>query len=1173
MVSTRQAVAAILRSARSARVTGTAATLCLLATSLTVAPHAFAQQAPASNDQSSALEEITVTGSRIKRTTDYTTATPTTVTDATQMENLGVVNLGQMLEMTPSNVSQFTPQTSGNSAFYTGAYISDLRGLNGFFSGGRTLTMIDGNRVIATNTQDTFDLNFIPQILVQRLDTVTGGASAAYGSGAESGVVNVILDHQLEGGKLNADEYDTHYNDAKDKHVAAAYGHGLFNNRLHFVVAGEYESQDPASCQHSGRTWCNSDIGAYTNNKQIGTTLLFGIFPVPAYESVIGRGLTNNTSPTGVLSPNTYFNASSFSLSNLGQSTMQAAPDGQSLTAFQTNNPGFPASAPGGVPFVSAVGGSLPGGSGEPVNLYDNLTSATTRSLFSAMLTGKITDNIDANLDLNWGKVEAFNPGSELYGGTLAWNNPYLPAGIETSLPSAYQTLGGPVNQGYSVSSDLTSQVANNQTNDTTLKRAAVSLKGKIGSSSWSWDGYAEYGETNQVQGTPAAFTNVEASMALDAVKGPNGQIECRVTAAGSLANAYASATNQTTGGYGVGSLYPGSGTLPGYLTSYAGVAGAINNPSLLPINPLTGLNELQALNLLATNCQPLNILGNQGLANGVQGYSTGALGLTMDLKQKSFALNASGDLWKGVGAGPFSLAAGYEWRSVDLENNFNGCPDGTANATAAEQYCLARATDFTAQFGDPYGGTVSANEVYLELNTPLLKDLPFAHALEFDLAARESFYSNKAGDAVTIPSGTTSSYKLPTWKASMLYEPFAGLRFRASQSHDARAPDTRDLYYSQQLAFTCGNGNPAVTGIPSTNCIYNLIGNANLKPETTNTTTLGLVFSPPQLAGLQASADWFHIRLTNGINGGTGAINQPGNCYNTGSSVYCNDLVFTAYSYNAAGQACGSGVPGTVAPNGPSCAGLPVSSGVAAYRQGNVANILQVNEPAFNGAFYDERGVDFSVSYTAALPGGSIISARALATWVGEQTYQNYTGAQVFDLVGQTGNNTSAFGLGDYQTAARWRGNMSVTWSLGGFSLTPTMNFTGVGTLNNLGIEYNPNNPSTLATWYLTSFPDAALAGTPGAPADAAAQAAAKAQGLALLPANVANRVPAYFLFSLNGAYNFTNVPGLKGLQVFVTVNNLFNKSPPYTGGFTSNPVFFDTLGLSYRAGFRMTF
>ncbi len=81
--------------------------------------------------------------------------------------------------MTPANTSLFTPQTTGGSSFFTGAYVADLRGLNGFF-GTRTLTLIDGRRAVPTNTGDSFDLNLIPGVLLQRIDTVTGGASAAY---------------------------------------------------------------------------------------------------------------------------------------------------------------------------------------------------------------------------------------------------------------------------------------------------------------------------------------------------------------------------------------------------------------------------------------------------------------------------------------------------------------------------------------------------------------------------------------------------------------------------------------------------------------------------------------------------------------------------------------------------------------------------------------------------------------------------------------------------------------------------------------------------------------------------------------------------------------------------------------------------------------------------------
>jgi iron complex outermembrane recepter protein len=1115
--------------------------LCLLTTSLALAPHAFAQQTPATTttttDQSQTLEEVTVTGSRIKRTTDYTTPTPTTVIDATTMENLGVVNVGQMLEMTPSNISAYTPQTTGGSSFYTGAYIADLRGFNGFFSGARTLVMIDGNRVTATNTQDSFDLNFIPQVLVSRTETVTGGASAAYGSGAESGVLNVILDRQLEGGKFNADEYDTHYNDGKDRHVSAAYGAGLFDNRFHVVVAGEYESSDPASCQNSGRSWCSANSGPY----ELSSPAFF------VYTEAMGRGLTTNTTANGVIGASN-FSFLTFGYTDLGSPLYEASPDGTSLTPFTGN----------GSPLGTATTAG-PGGSGVPSNEYTYLQTAVNRAVFTLMLTGKITDDISSNLDLNWGKVNAYNPFSEFYTGVVGTTNPFLPADTPP------ETIGaeGPTGYGYQVARDMTGQFQNSQYNDTTLKRIGLTFNGKIPDTSWTWSAFGEYGKTVNVEGTPDELTDNEATMAADVVPNPTpgGAPECRVTANGNnLAATLASAENVATGGYfgggNLGGLLPNvtPTALPSYLQSIYTAESLAATPV---VNPVTGLTYLQSLQLMAPGCVPFNTLGNQALPSGVANYVTGPLSLTMDLSQKQFSLNSTGEIFKGVGAGPFSLAVGYEWRSTLLHNDFTSCPNGLDANTTAEQLCLTRATDFNYQFGNPYAGSVTANEGYLEINAPILKDLPFAHRLELDVAGRESHYTNDEEYAVGITPGATSSYNLPTWKASLLYEPVEGLRFRASQSHDSRSPNQRDLYYSQTFVpggifGTCGAGNPSSTAQPLP-CFVTLAGNADLKPETTNTTTLGLVFSPTELRGLQASADWFHIHLTNGINGGGGAIGNE--CYE-GNAYYCSELTFNDNYYNAAGAAVAAGTPGA-------------KSGLAAYQQGNVLNIVSEYEPALNGAFYDERGVDFSVSFTQALPGGSTLSARALATWVGEQTYKNTPDSPTVNALASL---APGF-LADYTNAARWHGTLSVTWALGGFSLTPNMNFYGTGELNNLGVVYNPANPSTLAEWILTSYPDASKAGQPGAPADAAAQLAYRTAGITLLPENVANYVPAYFEFGLNVAYTFSNIPGIKGLQFYTQVNNLFNKAPPFTGGTTSEPIFYDELGLAYRVGFRMTF
>jgi iron complex outermembrane receptor protein len=1169
MISIDQAVAAILRSTRTAPgsrgpvaswVSGTAGILCLLTASLTWAPHALAQTAPGTTTTATTtseppqpLEEVTVTGSRIKRTTDFTTATPTTVFDATAIENLGIVNVGDVLSQTPSNVSSVTPTTTGNSSFNAGAFIADLRGLNPFF-GSRTLTLIDGQRAVSTSTLDSFDLNFVPQVLVQRIDTVTGGGSALYGSGAVGGVVNIILDHELEGGKLNADTYDTHYNDAKTAHVSAAYGHGLFDNRIHFVIAAEYQKQDPASCQFSGRTWCNSDTGPYTT----------GYAPNSFFvnTSAVGSGLTTNTSPYGLVSGIGFGNFGAYAL-NTGGATYQAAPDGLGLVPFSSNG-GFNA-------------GVAPGGSGEPENIYTNLVTATQRTVISALMTAKITDSINLHVDLNWGKVSALNP-SDNFGaesGPLGNDNPYLlgAGGAAAWGPtgSVYANAELPVPVAY-FQKDFSSQINFGLINDTTLKQIAIGLDGKIGDSSWSWDAHARYGQTTNLQ-SGQQFTILGSSMALDTVAGPGGTPECRVTAEGGLANAMASAASAYAGGGATGLLYPT------YVQQYLAVSGG----GFDPVSPVSGLNTLQTLQLLASNCQPLNPLGGMPLSGSAINYATNPLALQLFQDMTAFSLNATGEIWRGVGAGAFSMAAGYEWHRQLTHNDFATCPGakntlGNSNLTPAQEDCLAITSDFAYQYGNDYGGATTMNEVYVEFNLPLLQNARFAKTLQLDIAGRDSFYTNEALYGVDVTPGTQNTGSLPTWKASLVWEPIEGIRFRGSQSHDSRDPDPRDLYYSQTFV----PGNPAFKGefdagycedgasstsVPESLCTTNLLGNIKLRPETSNTTDLGLVFTPPQLPGLQASADWFHVRVLNGIEGAnlTGrtacfsAIEAVGVTSAFQNNNYCQGLSFNNLYYNAAGAVVAPGTAGAV-------------TGANAFALGNVANITQENTEAYNGGSFDERGVDFSMAYHLALPGSAgALTARALTTWVSEQTVVDTPGNEPINVLGETGAN--ALFLPNYQPAARWRGNMSITWDVENFSLTPNVSWVGQGVIGTNDISCTTAQYNTAGS--LCNLAAAGLGfGLAGSAAQKAYYASASAIApLTVLPVGVTNHVPSYFLFGLNAAYTITTIPGLKGLQLWGQVNNLLNKAPPFANSSTSNPVFFDQLGQAYRVGFRMTF
>ena len=160
--------------------------------------------------------DIVVTGSRITRS-GFNSPTPVAVVGAERIEKLGANNLGDALFQVPAFRAGTTPSTSGLTAGTIGARFADLRGLGPT----RTLVLLDGRRIVPSTSVSTVDLNVIPSILVQRTEVVTGGASAAYGSDAVAGVVNIIMDNKFEGVKSNVAIW----------HVALRRRQGLFGRR------------------------------------------------------------------------------------------------------------------------------------------------------------------------------------------------------------------------------------------------------------------------------------------------------------------------------------------------------------------------------------------------------------------------------------------------------------------------------------------------------------------------------------------------------------------------------------------------------------------------------------------------------------------------------------------------------------------------------------------------------------------------------------------------------------------------------------------------------------------------------------------------------------------------------------------------------------------------------
>ncbi len=147
-----------------------------------------------------ALPEVEVTGTRIARD-GMTTPTPVAALLRTELDELGPTTLMDALGQLPHFLNNDTPQTqSFGTSGAVGASYLNLRGIGTI----RTLMLLDGRRVVPSTRFGTVDVALFPRNLVKRVEVVTGGASASYGSDAVSGVVNVILDDDFEGLRAHA---------------------------------------------------------------------------------------------------------------------------------------------------------------------------------------------------------------------------------------------------------------------------------------------------------------------------------------------------------------------------------------------------------------------------------------------------------------------------------------------------------------------------------------------------------------------------------------------------------------------------------------------------------------------------------------------------------------------------------------------------------------------------------------------------------------------------------------------------------------------------------------------------------------------------------------------------------------------------------------------------------
>ncbi|MEX1198238.1 MAG: TonB-dependent receptor [Pseudohongiellaceae bacterium] len=207
-----------------------------ITTSVLALTAAIAQQVSAQqNDSESSIEEITVTGSFIQRTDNFELSSPVDVLNSSNIEERGTPNLGEVIRQQSFNYGVDTVRNNRMRNFQGGTNSqANLRGLGE----GATLTLANGRRTLSPNLQSMY-----PQIALDRVETLTDGGAALYGTDAVAGVVNIIPRTQFEGievrGSMNS---DTRGSDWNENTVSVIVGGG--NGRTNFTLASEFRDRD-----------------------------------------------------------------------------------------------------------------------------------------------------------------------------------------------------------------------------------------------------------------------------------------------------------------------------------------------------------------------------------------------------------------------------------------------------------------------------------------------------------------------------------------------------------------------------------------------------------------------------------------------------------------------------------------------------------------------------------------------------------------------------------------------------------------------------------------------------------------------------------------------------------------------------------------------------------------
>ena len=1113
---------------------------CAVVAALGAAEGALAQDTqPETSDDA---EVLTVTGTRIQRS-GFTAPTPVTVTTRDEIDALGLTNVGDVIAQLPMNnpevSSTSTSQGSLNgyaSDANIGAELANLRGLN-LAAGTRTLTLVDGHRFVPSTNGGAVDLGLIPSNLVLRTEVVTGGASAAYGSDAVAGVVNVVLNHDLEGIQGQFDFGETFRGDGEEFHFGLAGGASLFNDRGHLIVGVEYEDARGVGQCTATRDWCLPYAIMEAEGATAATSAQFNLVNNAVGTATLpGSIIQVATGPT-FATPAATSPLANYANLPAGLRNKQFSQTGGDLVDWRTGA------------FLDDAARLMAGGEGVAPDDDVLLRVPVQKEAFYSRFSYDLTNNLTGYVEASFGSRDADNSQATLGNSWIGTGN----AGLLIKGDNAFlsddtmMAIADAGATGVYVNKPLSAfpqdyQPFSTTSNETTRFVAGLDgefADGWLSERNWSYDGYYTYGVNEQSQrlnNLPRRTLTASNVTGLDA-----DGIRFGITGGEFADGSYPDIVGDPEGIYGVSNF---DLAVDAVVDPMDGQVKCRINSSLRTPEQTDILNSAGAVAAgvpdLVQGCLPLNVLGVGNMDPAALDWAFGTQTEDYEYTQHVIGGNAQGEVFD-IWTGPVVLAGGFEYRDES----------GETIHTAPTEY-------WSPNYGGDFLGGQKIVEGYLETDFALLRDVPFARELNINAAVRRTKAEVTDETPLSDTFGETREFEFTTWKVSGVWDVTEQVRFRATRSRDVRAPSFRDLFFPGRPTpnWTLGVTNPwyteqelgltrdEVLALPSNQWLAdpegadlprNGGGNPNLTPEIADTTTVGVVFQPGGWAdGLRLSLDGYQIDLENGIaNVYTNGVIT--NCYILGTPSICNRIISEFDGEDA------------------------TTTGVTDYD----AIVTGSN----NVSNFTVKGVDFEVSYTTDLDRFADflegeLTLRGLTSYMDELLVEGDLRGTLFgntlllafagtDYAGQVG----AGGVDDvasFSESPTWQGTYSASYANGPFRTTLQAKWVGEAKLYNDLID--PSDPA----WALGSRNTL----------------------------NVANEVGSYLNWTLSGSYNFgEDSDGGRDVEIFGVINNLFDRAPeiapPLTTGVSTsgggssitNPVFYDTLGRRYRVGVRFRF